>query len=50
MQKRADKKPGEWKDKANQAGNTFFVMPELVPGALREEFARIKALADPLAC
>jgi hypothetical protein len=49
MQKRADKKPGEWKDKANQVGNTFFVMPELVPGTLREGFARIEALANPLA-
>jgi hypothetical protein len=49
MQKRADKKPGEWKDKANQAGSTFFVMPELVPGTLREGFERIAALGDPLA-
>ncbi|MEP7243585.1 MAG: Fic family protein [Gammaproteobacteria bacterium] len=49
MQKRADKKPGEWKDKANQAGSTFFVMPELVPGTLREGFARIEALSHPLA-
>ena len=46
MQKRADKKPGEWKDKANQAG---FVMPELVPGTLREGFSRMEALAHPLA-
>lgn len=49
MQKRADKKPGEWKDKANQAGSTFFVMPELVPGTLREGFLRVEALAHPLA-
>lgn len=49
MQKRTDKKPGEWKDKPNQAGSTFFVMPELVPGTLREGFARIEALAHPLA-
>ena len=49
MQKRADKKPGEWKDKLNQAGSTFFVMPELVPGTLREGFSRIEALAHPLA-
>lgn len=33
----------------NQAGSTLFVMPELVPGTLREGFARIQALADPLA-
>jgi fido (protein-threonine AMPylation protein) len=49
MQKRLDKKPGEWKDKPNQAGSTLFVVPELVPGTLREGFARIEALAHPLA-
>lgn len=49
MQKRTDKKPGEWKDKPNQAGSTFFVMPELVPGTLREGFSRMEALAHPLA-
>ena len=49
MQKRTEKKPGEWKDKPNQAGSTFFVMPELVPGTLREGFARIEALTHPLA-
>jgi hypothetical protein len=49
MQKRSEKRPGEWKDKPNQAGSTFFVMPELVPGTLREGFARIEALTHPLA-
>lgn len=49
MQKRLDKRPGEWKDKPNQAGSTFFVTPELVPGTLREGFSRIEALAHPLA-
>jgi hypothetical protein len=49
MQKRVDKKPGEWKDKPNQAGSTFFVVPELVPGTLREGFSRIEALGHPLA-
>jgi hypothetical protein len=49
MQRRPGKRPGEWKDKPNQAGNTFFVMPELVPGTLREGFDRIQALAHPLA-
>jgi hypothetical protein len=49
MQKRVEKKPGEWKDKANQAGSTYFVMPELVPGTLREGFERIGALSHPLA-
>lgn len=49
MQKRADKKPGEWKDKPNQAGSTYFVLPELVPGTLREGFERIRGLVHPLA-
>jgi hypothetical protein len=49
MQSRLDKNPGEWKDKPNQAGSTLFVLPELVPGTLREGFVRIDALAHPLA-
>jgi hypothetical protein len=49
MQQRADKKPGEWKEKANQAGSTYFVVPELVVGSLREGFERIRALHHPLA-
>jgi hypothetical protein len=49
MQQRADKKPGEWKEKANQAGSTYFVVPELVVGSLREGFERIRALQHPLA-
>jgi Fic family protein len=49
MQKRADRKPGEWKDHANQAGDTYFVVPELVVGSLREGFERIRALPHPLA-
>jgi Fic family protein len=49
MQKRADRKPGEWKEKANQAGSTYFVVPELVVGSLREGFERIRALPHPLA-
>ncbi|MCK9490219.1 MAG: Fic family protein [Xanthomonadales bacterium] len=49
MQARPDKRPGEWKHKPNQAGNTLFVAPELVAGTLREGFERIQALAQPLA-
>jgi hypothetical protein len=49
MQSRLDKRPGEWKDKPNQAGSTLFVVPDLVAGTLREGFARIEALAHPLA-
>ncbi|MDP2751068.1 MAG: Fic family protein [Rhodocyclaceae bacterium] len=49
MQSRPDKNPGEWKDKSNQVGSTLFVEPLLVPGTLREGFARIHALDDPFA-
>jgi len=49
MRSRLDKNPGEWKDQNNQAGATLFVAPELVQGTLREGFARIQALEDPLA-
>jgi Fic family protein len=49
MQQRPDKRPGEWKDQVNRAGSTVFVLPQLVPGTLREAFDRILALADPLA-
>ncbi|HEU0201971.1 MAG TPA: Fic family protein [Burkholderiaceae bacterium] len=49
MQKRPDRRPGEWKDQINQAGATVFVLPGLVPGTLREGFERVRALADPLA-
>lgn len=49
MQSRADQNPGEWKSEPNRAGDTYFVLPELVPGTLREGFARIQALTEPLA-
>ncbi len=49
MQLRVDKKPGEWKERPNQAGGTFFVVPELVIGSLREGFERVRALSHPLA-
>jgi hypothetical protein len=49
MQARPDKSPGEWKQTGNQAGNTIFVVPELVPGTLRQGFNQISALDDPFA-
>jgi hypothetical protein len=49
MQQRLDKRPAEWKDQVNQTGSAVFVLPELVPGTLREAFERIVALVDPLA-
>lgn len=49
LQSRAERNPGEWKLEPNRAGDTYFVLPELVPGTLREGFMRIQALADPIA-
>jgi Fic family protein len=42
-------RPGEWKDLVGQAGSTVFVLPEFVPGTLREAFERVLALVDRLA-
>lgn len=49
MQKRPEKKPGEWKDKVNQAGSTVFVHPDLVRGTLLEGFDRVTGLSNPAA-
>lgn len=49
MRSRLDKNPGEWKDQNNQAGATLFVDHTLVQGTLREGFARITSLNNPLA-
>ena len=49
MRSRPDKAPGQWKERRNQAGATFFVEPELVRGTLMEGFDRIRALTDPVA-
>jgi len=49
MLKRPERNPGQWKDKPNQSGSTLFVLPDLVPGTLREGFDRIMALGNPLA-
>jgi hypothetical protein len=35
LEQRPDKRPGEFKERANQAGATLFVQPELVEGTLR---------------
>lgn len=47
LSSRPDKKPGQWKEQSNQAGNTIFVHPELVQGTLREGFKRVALLEDP---
>jgi hypothetical protein len=49
MQARPDKTPGEWKKRANMAGNTLFVHPQHVPATLTEGFERIRMLHDPVA-
>src|SRR3546814_8654278 len=39
MEARPDKSPGAFKTKANRAGQTVFVAPELVTGTLEKGFA-----------
>ncbi len=46
---RKDKKPGRFKDKNNQAGDTAFVDMELVRGTLMRSFDFYKALEHPFA-
>ena len=49
MEGRPDMEPGVFKTKANQAGNTFFVLPDLVVGTLKYGFRLYTALTDPFA-
>ena len=44
---RATKHPGEWKDRRNRFGDTFFVEPDLVPGTLARGFEVVAATTDP---
>ena len=48
MRSRPDKHPGEWKTEANQAGNTLFVLPELVPETLRRAWSMLPLLKQPM--
>jgi fido (protein-threonine AMPylation protein) len=48
MEGRPDKNPGEFKMKGNQAGNTVFVIPDLVRGTLERGFEFLNALSEPL--
>src|SRR5882672_1029512 len=41
--------PGEWKVRANQAGNTLFVLPELVEATLRKGWPLFGTLEQPMA-
>lgn len=40
MHDRPDKRPGQWKEKPNQAGNVIFATPETVNGTLTQGFER----------
>src|SRR4029077_6673358 len=48
MQARPGKKPGLWKDKLNQAGNTLFTLPELVPETLAPAWPLFSTLTPPI--
>jgi Fic family protein len=47
MEFRPDKRPGEFKSKANGAGNTFFVAPDLVVGTLAKGFEIYRGIEAP---
>lgn len=49
MAARPDKDPGEFKQRANRAGQTLFVEPDLVEGTLREGFEHYARISDPFA-
>lgn len=49
LQSRISKKPGEFKDKNNRAGNTEFVDKQLVVGTLKKGFEWYSLLKDPFA-
>jgi len=46
---RPEKEPGSFKERANRAGNTSFVEPQLVRGTLKAGFERMTMLTDPIA-
>lgn len=49
MAGRPDKQPGLFKDRANQAGSTVFVAPDLVEGTLDQGFRLYQSLDNPFA-
>jgi len=49
MEARPNKLPGEFKQKPNRAGETYFVAPELVKGTLRKGFEMYRAFESGLA-
>ena len=46
---RPEKQPGRFKEEINRAGETVFVVPELVAGTLIKSFEPYRAIEDPLA-
>lgn len=49
MKGRPHQRPGQFKQRSNRAGNTFFVEPSLVKGTLKKAFEPYAALIHPLA-
>lgn len=49
MEGRPEALPGRYKGRANRAGSTLFVDPELVDGTLRVGFEMLQSLDDPFA-
>ena len=49
MESRPERNPGEFKQKANRAGATLFVEPELVQGTLRQGYELVQATEAGLA-
>jgi hypothetical protein len=49
MEGRPEKRPGQFKERANRAGGSEFVAPDLVLGTLSMGFAKLDGLSDPFA-
>ena len=49
MSGRPEMRPGEFKDAANKAGGTHFVLPDLVSGTLERGFSLYRSLESPFA-
>lgn len=48
LRSRLEKHPGEWKERPNQAGNTLFVLPDLVPATLEQAWPLLETLGHPM--
>src|SRR5207249_2028582 len=48
MKAHKDKNPGQWKDKSNRAGNTLFVLSELVPETLHRAWPLFSTVDHPM--